>query len=208
MLRESVTPLSIVAMAEKLRVHPNTVRFHLESLIESGRVERVMGQIRGPGRPPIGYQTSRSMDRNGPSNYRLLATMLTSHLVQTVPDPAAAAAELGQSWGPSLIEQPPPRRSISRTEALTRVVGVLADLGFEPESINGPRAKQIRLRHCPFLDLVDDHADLICSLHLGLMQGALAALNGPVTVDSLDPFVEPDLCVAHLVPARLVPTGT
>jgi hypothetical protein len=30
------------------------------------------------------------------------------------------------------------------------------------------------------------------------MQGVMAQLNGPVTVDRLDPFVEPDLCVARL----------
>ena len=33
------------------------------------------------------------------------------------------------------------------------------------------------------------------------MQGALAQLGGPVTVDRLEPFAEPDLCVAHLSPA-------
>jgi hypothetical protein len=33
------------------------------------------------------------------------------------------------------------------------------------------------------------------------MQGALTAMRAPVTVDRLDPFVEPDLCVAHLAPA-------
>jgi predicted ArsR family transcriptional regulator len=38
-------------------------------------------------------------------------------------------------------------------------------------------------------------------VHLGLMQGALTAMRAPVTVDRLDPFVEPDLCVAHLASA-------
>jgi hypothetical protein len=33
------------------------------------------------------------------------------------------------------------------------------------------------------------------------MQGALSALNAQVTVDQLDRFVEPDLCVAHIAPA-------
>jgi predicted ArsR family transcriptional regulator len=97
-----------------------------------------------------------------------------------------------------LIDQSTRRGAATRTEALTRVIGALTELGFEPEPPGGGRTREIRLRHCPFLDLVDEHADVICSLHLGLMQGALAALNGPVAVDRLDPFVEPDLCVAHL----------
>jgi predicted ArsR family transcriptional regulator len=42
------------------------------------------------------------------------------------------------------------------------------------------------------------HQDVICSLHLGLMRGALARMRAPVTADRLDPFVEPTLCVARL----------
>jgi predicted ArsR family transcriptional regulator len=199
MVRASATPVGVGSMAQEMGVHPNTVRFHLDALIASGRVERVLGQTHGPGRPPIGYRTTRSMNRDGPSNYQLLATILTGYFAASTATPGAAATQVGRSWGPSLIETR--GRARSKTEALTRVVGVLADLGFEPEPISGPRATQLRLRHCPFLDLVDEHADIICSLHLGLMQGALAALRGPVTVDRLDPFVEPDLCVAHVVSA-------
>jgi len=64
------------------------------------------------------------------------------------------------------------------------------------------------LRHCPFLELVESGAGIVCSLHLGLMQGAMAALCTPVTVERLDPFVEPDLCLAHLdATARRPRTG-
>ena len=39
---------------------------------------------------------------------------------------------------------------------------------------------------------------IVCPIHLGFMQGALKTWAAPVTVDRLDAFVEPDLCVAHL----------
>jgi predicted ArsR family transcriptional regulator len=39
---------------------------------------------------------------------------------------------------------------------------------------------------------------VVCSIHLGLMQGMLAELDAPIDTDRLDPFVEPDLCVARL----------
>jgi predicted ArsR family transcriptional regulator len=208
MLCASATPLSVNAIGEQLRVHPNTVRFHLDALIDAGRVERLLGEITGPGRPPILYRASRSMDRHGPSNYRLLAAMLTSHLAATADQPASTATKLGRRWGPSLIDSPPrgaraPQREVAtKTDVLTQVFGLLDDLGFKPEPHKGGRSAEIRLRHCPFLDLVADHADVICSIHLGLMQGAMAQLNGPVTVNRLDPFVEPDLCVAHLASTR------
>jgi len=83
----------------------------------------------------------------------------------------------------------------------TELVELLAELGFEPEPPDGPRTREIRLRHCPFQNLAEQHGDVICSVHLGLMQGALTAMRAPVAVDRLDPFVEPDLCVAHLAPA-------
>jgi predicted ArsR family transcriptional regulator len=204
MLRASGTPLSVNAIAEALSVHPNTARFHLDALVDAGRVERLLSDIAGPGRPPIVYRASRLMNRSGPTNYRLLARILTAHLASTARDPARTATELGRDWGPSLIgrsshETRATKRAVAtRTEVLTRVVAMLGELGFEPEPPKGARSTEIRLRHCPFLDLVGDHADVICSLHLGLMQGAMAQLNGPVTVDRLDPFVEPDLCVARL----------
>ncbi len=199
-LRASAVPLSIVSLADEIGVHPNTVRFHLDALVGAGRVERLLGDSSGPGRPPILYRMSRAMDRGGPSNYRLLAAMLTGYLAASTRNPQKTATELGRMWGPALVGEGRARGNSTKTEALTRTVGLLADLGFEPEPHRGARTTQIRLRHCPFLDLVDGHADVICSLHHGLMQGVLTTLGGPVTVDTLKPFVEPDLCVAHLAP--------
>jgi len=34
----------------------------------------------------------------------------------------------------------------------------------------------VRLRHCPFLELAEGYDQLVCRVHLGLMQGALAEL--------------------------------
>lgn len=201
-LRASAKPLSINAIAERLAIHPNTVRFHLEGLVDASRVELVPGDIAGPGRPANLYRARREMDRNGRTNYRLLARIMTSRLAATERSPAKTATELGRSWGPSLIGDAPPQAAATRSAPLTQLTTMLDELGFDPEPINPAHAKQIRLRHCPFLDMVDDHADIVCALHLGLMQGVLSALNAPVTVDQLDRFVEPDLCVAHIAPGR------
>jgi predicted ArsR family transcriptional regulator len=198
MLRETARPLSITDIADRLDVHPNTVRFHLDLLIDGGRVERVLGAPTGPGRPPMLFRVRREMDRHGPSNYRLLAEILTSNLAATTLNPATAATALGRSWGASLADQPLPRAAATKGEAVTRLVCLLDDLGFAPEPDKGGRTSQIRLRHCPFLEMINEHADVICPLHLGLMQGAIKAMTAPVTVSRLEPFVEPDLCVAHL----------
>jgi predicted ArsR family transcriptional regulator len=201
-LRATPDPLSINTLAERLAIHPNTVRFHLDGLLAEGSVELARAEVGGPGRPANLYQARRQMDRRGPTNYRLLARIMTGRLADTERSPAKVATDLGRRWGPSLVHPVSQRATPARSAPLTQLVSMLDDLGFKPEPINPARAKEIRLRHCPFLDLVDDQADVVCALHLGLMQGALSATNAAVTVDQLDRFVQPDLCVA-----RIAPTG-
>jgi len=38
----------------------------------------------------------------------------------------------------------------------------------------------------------------VCAMHLGIMQGALGELRGPLEAEGLQPFVTPHLCVAKL----------
>ena len=75
---------------------------------------------------------------------------------------------------------------------------MLDGLGFDPERRGTNGEQQIGLRHCPFLELAENRAGVVCSVHLGLMRGALETWGAPVAVERLDAFVEPDLCVAHL----------
>lgn len=194
-LRASRAPRAIVDLAGELGVHPNTVRFHLEALANQGRVERMVGVKAGPGRPPTRYQAKAAMDPHGPTNYRLLAAVLTSHFAATSADPAADARVLGRTWATGAEGR---TAASSRGEAVKRVTAELAELGFMPDPADG-RSAEIRLRHCPFLDLVPERSDVVCALHLGLMEGAFDALQAPVTVGALRPFAEPDVCVVRLV---------
>ncbi len=197
LLQESDTARGVAGLADELRVHPNTVRFHLNALVRTGDVEQVSGGTAGPGRPPVLFRAVRRMDPAGPTNYRLLADIMTSHFETNTDDPRAAAAELGRRWGPSLVRRRP-QGEPSRQETLAELTDVLADVGFRPDPPVGRSRPRITLRHCPFYELVTRYGETICGLHLGLMQGVLAAIRGPVSVAGLDPLVEPDLCVAHL----------
>lgn len=191
-LKASATPMTIAQIATELAVHPNTVRFHLENLEAGGQVERVQPHHRSPGRPPQLYRAIRRMDPAGPTHYRMLAEILANGLAAD-DDPAAKAREMGRAWGRTM-----PRSSEeSPDSAISALVQVLDDIGFAPEP---PADDQLRLRHCPFLELAQTRASVVCPIHLGLMQGALESWQAPVSVERLDAFVEPDLCVAHLGP--------
>jgi predicted ArsR family transcriptional regulator len=195
-LRASASPLGITEIAADLGVHPNTIRFHLDRLVANGQAERVAAGPSGPGRPPLMFRPSRRMDPTGPRRYELLAGILASSLAAGS-DPTATATAAGRAWG-AQVQARPQTSPMTESRSMARLVALLDDMGFAPERPTASRSRQIGLRHCPFLDLVQSQAEVICPVHLGLMQGAMAAMRAPVTVSRLDPFVEPDLCVAHL----------
>lgn len=197
MLRGSQSPMSIAEIAGRLDVHPNTARFHLESLLKTGQVEQVNGAPTGPGRPALKFRARPGMDPAGPRSYRLLAGILAGELAGN-PGAATRAMNAGRAWGARLVDQKTPSRALTDEQAIAQLVNLLDDLGFAPEQRYSIVDGQLGLRHCPFLELVESGAGVVCSLHLGLMQGAMTALDAPVTVERLDPFIEPDLCLAHL----------
>ncbi|WP_255450293.1 metalloregulator ArsR/SmtB family transcription factor [Skermania sp. ID1734] len=192
-LHSSREASSIQELAERLDLHPNTVRFHLDALVRNEQAERVELPRSGPGRPPLMFRARAGMDPAGPRNYRLLANVLTASLAAE-PDVAARATEAGKNWGRHLL--PEPTRPATPKQAVGSLVEVLERLGFAPEL---DAEANIQLRHCPFLEMSETQSTVVCPIHLGIMQGALESQGAAVTVDRLDPFVEPDRCVAHLV---------
>lgn len=198
-LRMSPDPMSIAAIADVLGVHPNTVRFHLDSLVGDGQVEHVELDRKGPGRPPLMFRAVRQMDRGGTRHYRLLAEVLATAFAAE-PDAGAKAVAAGRAWGQKLDSslEAVPAGTTSAEEAIDHLVNMLDELGFAPERRTADGEQQVGLRHCPFLELAENRTAVVCPVHLGLMQGAMDAWGAPVSVDRLDAFVEPDLCVAHL----------
>jgi predicted ArsR family transcriptional regulator len=196
-LRASSIPLSINAIAERMMIHPNTARFHLEALVKTGQAESVQSDHAKPGRPPLMFQAVPGMDPAGHRDYRMLADILVDALAHQ-PNPSARATAAGRAWAEQLAGT---ARAPRQGQAVDRLTGLLADLGFAPEKRSGRRGlEEIGLRSCPFLELAHAHRKVVCPIHLGLMQGALNVWEAPVTVDALTPFAEPDLCVAHLAP--------
>jgi predicted ArsR family transcriptional regulator len=195
-LRTSKDPMTIVAIADVLGVHPNTVRFHLDGLVGDEQVERVEPGRKGPGRPPLMFRAVRQMDRGGTRHYRLLAEILTMAL-GAEKDSAAKALAAGRAWGRQLDAKS--SAAVESSEmAIGQLVDVLDELGFAPEHRREDGDHQVGLRHCPFLELAESRTAVVCPVHLGLMQGALETWGAPVAVERLEAFVEPDLCVAHL----------
>ncbi|MFF0837593.1 MULTISPECIES: helix-turn-helix transcriptional regulator [unclassified Streptomyces] len=107
-LRAAPAPLGVAAVAERMGVHPNTVRFHLDALMAEGLVESGAEAPSGPGRPRTAYRARPGMDRGGARGYPLLARMLLSRWASADPAEARAEAEeTGRAWGRLLVDEPP-----------------------------------------------------------------------------------------------------
>jgi len=198
LLRAAGSPAGVRDIADQAGLHPNTARFHLDALVDAGLAARAPKERTTPGRPSMAYRAVAGGETMGRRRYRLLAEMLTSLISGMLPKPGEAAGEAGREWGRYLTEPPPPYQRLDAGEAVERLTAILAEIGFAPEAVTDGTQYQLRLRQCPFREVAENHQDVVCQLHLGLMQGALAQMRAPVTADRLQPFAEPSLCIAYL----------
>ncbi|MEU8802895.1 helix-turn-helix domain-containing protein [Spirillospora sp. NPDC048819] len=201
-LTDAGASLTVGDVAERVRLHRNTARFHLDALVEAGLAERSTEERDQPGRPRILYTARPEAAHTGRRSYRLLAEILTSFMAAEIPQPGQAALRIGRAWGRYLAERPPPFRRLDAAAATGQLVRALDDIGFAPEAVTAGDERQVLLHHCPFREAAEEHREVVCSIHLGLMQGLLEELDAPVAAERLDPFVEPSLCVTHLAAAN------
>ena len=182
-LRAARDGLDTNQLASRLGVHANTVRWHLGILTDDGLVRALPEHRHGRGRPSIVYRLTGEGVAQDRDEYRLLATMLTG-IVADEPDGEARAYEAGLHWG----------RHLHTAEPEADVAELLDRQGFAAERCDG----RIEMRRCPFYALAEGSPQVICTLHQGIIDGALAEAGSAESVERRDPFVEPTLCVAHL----------
>lgn len=198
LLQDAGQPLSAHEVGDRLGTHPNSVRFHLDALVEAGLVVRGHEARATPGRPKVTYAAADTAPRVTGRRYRLLAGLLAGVLAEQVPDPAAVAERTGREWSRSLSLPERDSRRDAETDALEVLVGTLDDVGFESRAVDDAGTLRIEVSHCPFLEVAAEHDDVVCALHLGLMRGVLERRDAPLGVLDLEPLVEPALCLAHL----------
>ena len=213
-LRMNADLLDVQAIAEQVGLHTNTVRSHLDQRMDAGLVESDV-QIRTmPGRPRLLFRATATPRAGAEGSYKVLAEVLASGIHDGEPAPGAAAAKAGRRWGQRLEQQGgASAEPLDSERALDRVVALLDEVGFAPRvgkatevtTIGGATGKAtvIELHRCPFLDIAREHTDVICAVHLGLIQGALDQMQAPPSTVRIEPFVRPDLCLAHVMSAAI-----
>ncbi|MDJ0377963.1 hypothetical protein [Cryobacterium sp. PH31-L1] len=196
LLTESAVPLGASAVAAALALHITTARFHLEHLEAAGLIERHVARAGQRGRPHVLFRAVAA-----PLAAENAQQQLTEALAAVIGEDAdggrARAIRAGERWsaqyaaaaagvatdGPTVNVVPP-------------LLSVLTEIGFEPQL----RAEEavIALTSCPFRAEARANPDVVCSVHLGLMTGLARSLGQDAEGISLEPFVQPTLCLVHL----------
>ena len=190
-------PLDARELGRRLGLHPNTIRSHVDQLERARLVRSLTAAPHGRGRPRALFEAVPASATGQESGYRLLAQILASYLSSTE-DPAALAESAGRAWGGYLAEKPAPFTAVSGEEATRKVVALFEELGFKPEAAGDAERPRVLLHRCPFREVAESNPEVACSVHLGMLRGALAEMGAPLAATSLEPFVEPALCVAQL----------
>jgi predicted ArsR family transcriptional regulator len=180
--------LDATELADRVGLHANTVRWHLGVLAGAGVVTSEPEPRTTPGRPRIVYRAERpEAEPRRSDEYRLLANILAG---MAAAGPAGACEEAGRAWGQELVRD----RVADGAGAVDALAGLLAEQGFEPV-VEG---EAIELHRCPFHDLAETRPDVVCSVHRGLLSGALDGLGSELRVAALEIFPRPGVCAVRL----------
>lgn len=159
-------PVSREDAATAAGVSRTLAAYHLDKLTEAGLLTPSYARPAGRGGPGAGRpaklyaRAERELVVSvPPRNYLLLAGLLTEAIGNddsgTVRAAIRSAAyEAGRATGRSVGD----------------VMSALRDSGYEPATSDGG---DVELRNCPFHQLAQQHAELVCGLNRHLLQGLL-----------------------------------
>jgi predicted ArsR family transcriptional regulator len=185
LLGELKRPATTAELAERLELHPNGVRLHLERLERAALVERA-NLRRGPGRPPDAWTIAADARPGGepPRAYHDLARWLARAIQArstSLPSVEHTARQIGRELAPS-----------DATADAGTLHTTLTALGFQPAIAREEDDRvTICLRNCPCRDAVHENQPAICTLHKGITDGLLDIFEPGATLAAFTPH-DPD----------------
>ena len=172
--------LAVEDFAGRLRLHPNTVRWHLRVLEEAGLV-LAQGEGRSTaGRPRLVYKLTAAGVVAEAADEQLLALILAGIVAQSADGPVIAE-QAGFEWGRHLAHSPVPLAPLTTHEALAEIAFVLDRLGFASE----PTESRIRLRRSTLERLIVRYPEVVATPLRGVVSGVLAETSGELHLSAL-----------------------
>lgn len=164
-------PAGTQELAERVDLHPNGVRIHLERMADAGVVERARAPQRR-GRPRDAWTIAPGAMPAGraPSSYANLGQWL-ARAIPPRPGRLREVEALGREVGRELAPASAHPAEGMRT--------ALVSLGFQPTTTADPDqgATTFCLGNCPYRDAVSANSEVVCTLHRGITRGLLDVLE-------------------------------
>lgn len=185
LLGELKRSVGTVELAERLDLHPNGVRIHLERMQEAGLVERARDrQPRGRPRDAWTIAAGASPGGEAPSGYQDLGRWL-ARAMRSREGGLGGVEETGREIGREIA----PTDASADPDALQTS---LSALGFKP-TVKLHEGDQVTfcLGNCPYRDAVRENQQAICALHKGITRGLLDVLHPDANLTGFVPH-DPD----------------
>lgn len=160
-------PMTAVQVASALNLHHNTVREHLDSLVDAGFVTISTRPTGKRGRPALRYSSTAPDPRQVIESYLTLLDAVAQTLGEGE-DGQATALAIGRHWAeltPSVLEIAS-ACDASPKERMSALLPQLAMMGFAPEV----RDEEIVLRACPLVSHGHNPHPLVCAMHEGFLR--------------------------------------
>ena len=188
-------------LADRLALHPNGVRTHLQRMRDAGVVNhRRVSRPRGRPRDEWAIAPDVRPGGDAPHAYGALARWLA----RAIPPTPARLREV-EAAGRQIGQELAPRAAASPEQAIG---DALAALGFQPKIDLQPEGRlACRLGNCPYRDSVRQNQDVVCSLHRGMTRGLLDQLAPAATLARFVPH-DPDRAGCEIDIDGLTPAST
>lgn len=207
LLTASTAPLDVATVAAGIGLHVTTARFHLDQLELAGLVARQLNRAGGRGRPQVLFSPVATPLPADQAQHQL-SQALAAAIGQDNDGGRARSVRAGEVWSEQFTADadaaPAAAFDVAEPAGATRppvdlvppLLRVLTEIGFDPKL----RAEEntIALPTCPFRAEARANPDVVCSVHLGLIQGLARSLGHDADAIRLRPFVTPTLCLVHL----------
>ena len=171
---------TIGELCEATGLHANTIREHLQRLIEGGYVIQATEHRTTRGRPRTLYSAATG------------APEASSPIAR---EKVAGAARRGDVMR-SILSEPESDLGREATYQLDALVEHLEESGFEP--IVDEDRMTVDLTPCPHAASAPEHRPMLCQVHLGLMQGVLTQAGGPIAAECVLAAERPEECTVQL----------
>ncbi|ADU00250.1 MULTISPECIES: helix-turn-helix transcriptional regulator [Mycolicibacterium] len=182
LLREADGPVDAQGVADLLKIHITTARFHLSTLETQGFVRRAGVRKSGAGRPKLTYEPAPRLD------YADIVALFATHLGGTAQEREARAQLIGADLAHRVrLARPRAESSIGDL-----VVATLTELGFQVRSVLSSFGEvTVQLCTCPLAEVAQSAPEVVRGIQQGLIQEVID-LNVDVIGGSYGVSVTPD----------------